>query len=398
MPDPQIKKAMNSVNAHRKCKSLLESCQIQIVQILNNNTSTSPAFFCSKIKENIPYHLLPSILRNVNNYEILEKLELQNPGLVFLTEDIWRALLVRDFPNNLHESFTKYKKTIYKKLLDETQLAGFSQSFSLNDEFLDYDESRQMYKIPSKLLYLKYKEELITRENEAKANLINRNKNMQKMNESKSIVFLEKDEDLNAVLGQTVNKYGTNSVKRNGPTKPLRSKLFAKSMNQHKEHYSRIFTDSRKRKRLLELSGGARVPMKKADDGLTDLKNTHGVQNGRDIKKVKVSLGKTPLSDTNQWGNDTIRPSEQQAADLPKHTQLKMTRENGAMTSGTTTSTLTKKKSSFFTNKHDHSMLSSKKISPGRFQTGPNSSSSSNNNNGFKNVYIHDKSQTKRPS
>ncbi|OEJ88560.1 Elongin-A [Hanseniaspora osmophila] len=395
MPDPQIKDRLKAADPCRKCKSLLESCRIQIVQTLNNNTGISPAFFCTRIKQNVPYHLLSSILSKVNNYEIVEKLELQNPGLVFLTEDIWRGLLRKDFPNNLHESFTKNERTVYKKLLNETQLERSYQDPSLNNFFLEYDESRQMYKIPSKLLYLKYKEELIARENEAKTNLINRNKNMQKMNESKSIVFLEKDEDLNAVLGQTVNKYGTNMVKKDGSNKIPRSKLFAKSMNQHKEHYSRIFNDSRKRKRLMEISGGARAPVNKSD-GISSVSNlTQNQHTSREIKKVKVSLSKSLLSTKrphaneqvdqplgkSSFGIDTATSAEQPNTHIfpnkkTEPSKLRNIQESFPITTGT----LTKKKSSFFTNNNN------------------NNNNNNSSSSGPKNVYIYDKSQTKRPS
>ncbi|CDR43929.1 CYFA0S13e00694g1_1 [Cyberlindnera fabianii] len=155
----------------------------------------------------------------------LTSLEEMNPLLVLEDEDVWYHILKRDFPTQVHERYTTNRskiKLFYKQQLDKIKYDYKNLNF---DNYIKYEEVRpgNKFKLPSKLVYLKYKEEQIRKEESVVENLRQRMKDMQAKREKNKVVQLDEIIPVSRVRGYTPK-----------PECSTRSKLFQKAHEETK--------------------------------------------------------------------------------------------------------------------------------------------------------------------
>lgn len=176
------------------------------------------------------YQLIQRVLSKFSAQQ-LNDLEVLNPKLMLDDEDIWLKLLKKEFPQEVHERYTTNSgkiKNFFKSQLDE-----FNYDYSnLNlDNYIIYQQlgNTKKYKLPSKLIYMKLKQDYIAKEELAIENLRQRMKEIKKDKEQNQVVHIDEIIPVSNTRMKTIDK-------------PKRSKIFMKSQNELKNRQA-LFRD-----------------------------------------------------------------------------------------------------------------------------------------------------------
>ncbi|CCH46953.1 Elongin-A [Wickerhamomyces ciferrii] len=173
------------------------------------------------------YELIKKVLGRFNSQQLMD-LERKNPKLLLDDEETWFNLVKKEFPQDLSTRFTtNYEKikNFYRFQLDELNF-NYNEEINLDNyiHIEKIDESNiPKYKLPSKLLYLKYKQDYIKKEELAIVNLRNRMAKLSKDKQETKIIHID---DVIEPIPSTKKK-----LKKQLPE---RSKLFMKSVNEIK--------------------------------------------------------------------------------------------------------------------------------------------------------------------
>lgn len=189
----------------------------------------------------VRFQLIKPILLKFNATQLIN-LEQKNPKLVLEDDYIWLKIIQKQFPNNLDVRFTHSKDKILNFYKNELSKLNFDASSINFDNYLVLDEaaaenSVRRYKLPSKLLYLKYSKELSEKEELAIFNLRERMKKLRQEKEQNKVIKLDR------IIPITNNGYRIKKMKNS--TNNERSKLFMKSKREADLHKS-FFKNPRK--------------------------------------------------------------------------------------------------------------------------------------------------------
>ncbi|KAH3673011.1 hypothetical protein WICMUC_003964 [Wickerhamomyces mucosus] len=179
----------------------------------------------------IRYDLINRVLVKFNYIQLL-KLEELNPQLMLEDEDIWLKLLKKDFPQNIHERFTTDSSKA--RLFFQFQLKELNYDYSqinIENYLTKFQTSHNnKFKLPSKLLYLKYKQDLNKKEKES----------IQKLRQHMKSIAQSKDKHQVIHIDEVIPtyKYEKTSIlpmrQINPPSN--RSKLFLKAKDEAVRH------------------------------------------------------------------------------------------------------------------------------------------------------------------
>ncbi|AET40850.1 elongin A Ecym_6480 [Eremothecium cymbalariae DBVPG len=193
----------------------------------------------------IPYALIRQVLQKLKA-EQLVRLEKTNPLLILGDEEIWYDLLKKDFPLNVHEQYVSRKNQVYEyylgcikendeKLLDDKPLVK-----NYFHENVKKDPVVFKYRLPSRLLYYKYQQEVAEKQELSAERLRQSVKQLQAEKEKMLITMLEDPIYVERELRSTKIKQHQN-----------RSNLYLKSYKEHlkrQEHFKSGGYDPTKRR------------------------------------------------------------------------------------------------------------------------------------------------------
>lgn len=178
---------------------------------------------------NVPYRLIKSILMKVK-FDQLCKLEKSNVLLVFEDDELWLNLLKQDFPTSTHDSYTSKKNGIWQYYVefaaenDPAVLEEQSELFEIRlQSMLRKDPANGQFMIPYRMLYFKYQEDVIQKQEKSAERLRLQMKQLQQERKKNQIVVVEP------------SFYAKNQPRRT--LKEHHSELFRKTV---KEHGSRL--------------------------------------------------------------------------------------------------------------------------------------------------------------
>lgn len=169
------------------------------------------------------FQLIQRVLFRFNPQQLIE-LESSNPRLMLDDESVWLSLVKKEFPQDVHERYTTNSskiKDFFKQQLDEV---CYDYSNINLDNYISYQQlgNTKKYKLPSKLLYLKYREDYLKKEELAIENLRQRMKAIQKDKEENRVVHIDD------VIPEP-------NARVKSIAKPQRSKIFMKSKIEAKQ-------------------------------------------------------------------------------------------------------------------------------------------------------------------
>lgn len=178
---------------------------------------------------NVPYRLIKRILLKVK-FEQLCKLEKSNVLLVFEDDELWLNLLKQDFPTSTHESYVSKKAMIrqyYTEFVlenDPSLLTSDQELFEIRmQSLLKKNPANGQFRIPYRMLYFRYQEDVIQKQEKSAERLRLQMKQLQQEREKNQIVVVDP------------SFYAKNQPRRN--LKEQHSDLFRKTI---KEHGSRL--------------------------------------------------------------------------------------------------------------------------------------------------------------
>lgn len=204
-------------------KSLQTLCEISLMRNHSNIQSVS----------NVPYHLLKRILQKVKIPQLL-RLEKSNVLLIFDDDELWLGFLKQDFPTNVHEQFVSKRDTICKYYFDfvkknDIELYRSDQDLlkSCVRQSVVKDIRNNKYRIPYRMLYSKYQQEVEKKQEESAERL---RLEMQKLQQ-------EREKKQTIVVDHTVYFKKRNTKKTTRLENEAHSQLYMKSL---KDHESRL--------------------------------------------------------------------------------------------------------------------------------------------------------------
>lgn len=169
-----------------RVKSLCSLCEISLMRnhLMLQNVA------------NIPFRLLRNVLAKLK-VDHLCRLEESNVLLIFEDEEIWLALLKKDFPLHVHEVYQRKRDEIaafYVTFVEEHD-SSLMEDPELMKNFLRSavrkDPATHKYKVPSRMLYFKYQSEMVRKQELSTQRLRMRMHEMQQEKEKNQIVPLE---------------------------------------------------------------------------------------------------------------------------------------------------------------------------------------------------------------
>lgn len=179
------------------------------------------------------YQLIEKVLYRFNPQQLIE-LESLNPKLMLDDETVWFNLIKKEFPQDVHERYTTNLGKIKEFFKQQLHDVGFDYSNLNLDNYITYQQlgNTKKYRLPSKLLYLKYKEDYLKKEELAIENLRQRMKAIQKDKEQNRVVHID---DIIPEPNARVRAIA----------KPQRSKIFMKSKIEANQRKSLFKNPSR---------------------------------------------------------------------------------------------------------------------------------------------------------
>ncbi|QLQ79384.1 hypothetical protein HG537_0C00310 [Torulaspora globosa] len=200
-------------------KSLSKLCEISLMRNYQQIQNVT----------NVPYRLIQDILLKVK-FDQLCRLEKSNVLLVFEDDELWLNLLKQDFPTSTHESFVSKKTVIRQYYIDfvqENDPTLLQEDPELIETYLQpalrKSRANGQFRIPYRMLYFRYQEDVIRKQEKSAERLRLQMKQLQQERIKNQIV----------VVDPPISARGL--AKRNA--KEHHSELFRKSM---KEHDSRL--------------------------------------------------------------------------------------------------------------------------------------------------------------
>ena len=182
---------------------------------------------------NVPYHLLKKILQKVKIPQLL-KLEKSNVLLIFDDDELWLEFLKQDFPTNVHEQFVSKRDTIckyYFNFVKENDADLYNSDQDLLKSCLRQsvvkDIRNNKYRIPYRMLYSRYQQEVEKKQEESAERL---RLEMQKLQQ-------EREKNQTIVVDHTVYFKKKNTKKTARLDSEPHSQLYMKSL---KDHESRL--------------------------------------------------------------------------------------------------------------------------------------------------------------
>lgn len=200
-------------------KSLSKLCEISLMRNYQQVQEVT----------NVPYRLIRNILLKVK-FDQLCKLEKSNVLLVFEDDDLWLNLLKQDFPTSIHESFVSKKNVIRQYYIDfvqENDPALLEEDFELFETYLQpmlrKDRTNGQFRMPYRMLYFKYQEDVVRKQEKSAERLRLQMKQLQQERMKNQIVVVDPPFSGKNLARKTAKEY--------------HSDLFRKSI---KEHDSRL--------------------------------------------------------------------------------------------------------------------------------------------------------------
>lgn len=186
MPISENEEELTMEHKQTKIKSLSSLCEISLMRnhLMLQNVA------------NVPYRLVRNVLLKLK-MEHLCKLEESNVLLIFEDEEAWVELLKKDFPMHVHDTYHRKRDEIVAfyadfvekhdppKSRDEELMRGFLR-FAVRKE-----PATHKYKVPSRMLYFKYQEDMLRKQELSTQRLRMRMQEMQQEKEKKQIVPLD---------------------------------------------------------------------------------------------------------------------------------------------------------------------------------------------------------------
>lgn len=201
-------------------KSLSELCELTLMRNYSQ---------LEEVK-NIPYRLIRNILWKVKMPQLV-KLEKSNVLLVFEDDGMWLNFLKQDFPTSVHDCFISKKEDIkhyYLKFISENEPEILEVDPELVKMHLKSivrkDLVKNKYKIPYRMLYQRYQEDVLKKQEKSTERLRLQMKQLQQ----------EREKNQTVVVDQSF--YLKNQPKRsssNSPYNQHHSELFRKSIKDH---------------------------------------------------------------------------------------------------------------------------------------------------------------------
>lgn len=200
-------------------KSLSKLCEISLMRNYQQIQNVA----------NVPYRLIQDILLKVK-FDQLCRLERSNVLLVFEDDELWLNLLKQDFPTSTHESFVSKKNVIRQYYIDfvqENDPALLKTDPELIDTYLQpalsKSRSNGQFRIPYRMLYFRYQEDVIRKQEKSAERLRLQMQQLQQERIKNQIVVVDPPVSARGLARRS--------------TKEHHSELFLKSM---KEHGSRL--------------------------------------------------------------------------------------------------------------------------------------------------------------
>ncbi|CAI4049513.1 hypothetical protein SKDZ_14G0980 [Saccharomyces kudriavzevii ZP591] len=204
-------------------ESLRTLCEISLMRNHSNLQSVS----------NVPYHLLKKILQKVKIPQLL-RLEKSNVLLVFDDDELWLEFLKHDFPTNVQEQFVSRRDSIckyYFNFIMENDIELYQSDQDLLKSCIRQsvvkDTRNNKYRVPYRMLYAKYQQEVEKKQEESAERLRFEMQKLQQEREKKQTIVVDH----------------TDYFKKRNPKKIARSdnefhsQLYMKSL---KDHESRL--------------------------------------------------------------------------------------------------------------------------------------------------------------
>ncbi|SCU90097.1 LADA_0F01794g1_1 [Lachancea dasiensis] len=169
-----------------KVSSLRSICEVSLMR--NHLAITNVA--------NVPYRLIRNVLMKLK-VDHLCKLEETNVLLIFEDEEIWRNLLAMDFPLHVGEAFQRKRDEIMAFYVSFVELhdPGILRDADLMRGFLRFaikkDPESQKYRVPSRMLYFQYQEEMLRKQELSTQRLRMRMQELHDEKQKNQIVALE---------------------------------------------------------------------------------------------------------------------------------------------------------------------------------------------------------------
>ncbi|GAV50441.1 hypothetical protein ZYGR_0U02970 [Zygosaccharomyces rouxii] len=202
-------------------KSLSELCEITLMR---NHSQLEEV-------KNIPYRLIHNILWKVKMPQLV-KLEKSNVLLVFEDDEMWLNFLKQDFPTSVHDSFITKKddiKQYYLNFINDNEPEILDTDAELIKMYfrsvLKKDLNKNKFKVPYRMLYQRYQEDVVKKQEKCTERLRLQMKQLQQ----------EREKNQTVVVDQSF--YLQNQPKRSNSRMPYKdrqhSELFRKSVKDH---------------------------------------------------------------------------------------------------------------------------------------------------------------------
>lgn len=202
-------------------KSLSELCEISLTRN------------CSQLEEvkNVPYRLIQNILWKVKMPQLV-RLEKSNVLLVFEDDEMWLNFLKQDFPTSVHDCFITKKDDIkhyYLNFINDNEPELLETDAELIKMYfrsvLKKDLNKNKYKVPYRMLYQRYQDDVIKKQEKCTERLRLQMRQLQQ----------EREKNQTVVVDQSF--YLKNQPKRSNTRMPYKdrqhSELFRKSIKDH---------------------------------------------------------------------------------------------------------------------------------------------------------------------
>ncbi|QLL32509.1 hypothetical protein HG536_0D00310 [Torulaspora globosa] len=200
-------------------KSLSKLCEISLMRNYQQIQNVA----------NVPYRLIQDILLKVK-FDQLCRLEKSNVLLIFEDDELWLNLLKQDFPTSTHESFVSKKDVIrqyYMDFVQENDPALLEADPELVETYLQptlrKSRSNGQFRMPYRMLYFRYQEDVIRKQEKSAERLRLQMKQLQQERIKNQIVVVDPPFSAKGLARRSAKEH--------------HSELFRKSM---KEHDSRL--------------------------------------------------------------------------------------------------------------------------------------------------------------
>ena len=219
-----------------------------------------------QIIANVPYRLIDRYLKRINISVVqLMRYERFNIEWIFDDDELWLEFLRADFPTNVHEKYVNSKDTIVKYYKDAIRKIYHNNNNNQNNNKNDDDENdllikiilknkisesikrdtnTKKYKVPYRMLYLQYQEDIKLKEAKITENLRLEMQRIKEEREKKSTVIVGEQFYIDNTVGKNRNyrkRYLMDRLSMAGSAKKMSlPKCGTKQMSENRKPIERV--------------------------------------------------------------------------------------------------------------------------------------------------------------